>query len=466
MKIPQKPPNIGSRFITIDGLDRFLKIQELIGDGLDDSAYHHWDKLRHLSPPKGLKHDEWAHFLKAGRKRNAIHVPLKDLSGEAFWFSVPEKVQKALHETDLGGGGRIELPEPITNAETRDRYVISSLMEEAITSSQLEGAATTREVAKDMLRQGRKPRDKSEQMILNNYLTMRRIQEIREEALTPELVFKLHRLVTEKTLDNPDAAGRFREEGEDVRVVSGEGEVYHVPPPADSLAERMKTMCDFANAKSPKSFVHPALRAIILHFWLAYDHPFVDGNGRTARALFYWCMLRHKYWLFEFVSISSVIKESPARYACSFLYTETDGNDLTYFILDEIRVIQKAMERLKAYIERKTEETRKIETYLKAVRRMNHRQAALLQHALKHPGHRYTIASHQRSHNVAYQTARTDLMDLAALALLEQTKVGKTFTFYPTADLEERLLKLEKSDSFDIPIIITGRSGVRKSSRS
>ena len=452
MKIPQKPPEIESLFRKVKGFERYVSIRQQLRGGLDDEGYLHWDQLRHKSPPGDLTHEEWWHFLKELREQNAILIPLDDGKKVRFWFSVPEKVQKALHEIDLGGGGRIELPEPITNAETRDRYVISSLMEEAITSSQLEGAATTREVAKDMLRQGRKPRDKSEQMILNNYLTMRKIQEIREEPLTPELVFKLHRLVTEKTLDNADAAGRFRKADEDVRVVSGEGEVYHVPPPADSLPGRMKAMCDFANGKTPKSFVHPALRAIILHFWLAYDHPFVDGNGRTARALFYWCMLRHKYWLFEFVSISSVIKESPARYARSFLYTETDGNDLTYFILDEIRVIQKAMERLKAYIERNTEETRRIESHLKAVRRMNHRQAALLQHALKHPGHRYTIASHQRSHNVAYQTARTDLMELAALALLEQTKVGKTFTFYPAADLEARLLKLEKSDSFDIPI--------------
>jgi len=450
MKTPQKPPEIADYFKSYEGLKRYLEIQTILSKGLDDRSYHHWDKLRYLTPPEGLTLEEWAHFLKVGRKRNAIYVPLQDLSGEPFWFSVPEKVQKALHEIDLGGGGRIELPEPITNAETRDRYVISSLMEEAITSSQLEGAATTREVAKDMLRQGRKPRDKSEQMILNNYLTMRKIQELREKSLTPELVFKLHRLVTEKTLNNPDAAGRFRKEGEDVRVVSGEGEVYHVPPPADSLGERMKAMCDFANGKTPKSFVHPALRSFILHFWLAYDHPFVDGNGRTARALFYWCMLRHKYWLVEFVSISSVIKESPAQYARSFLYTETDGNDLTYFILDEIRVIKKAMDRLKAYIERKTEDTRRIESHLRAVRRMNHRQAALLQHALKHPGHRYTIAGHQRSHNVAYQTARTDLMALADLDLLEQTKVGKTFTFYPVADLEERLLKLEKTDPFGI----------------
>ena len=101
---------------------------------------------------------------------------------------------------------------------------------------------------------------------------------------------------------------------------------------ASNCTERMGLMCDFANSKTPEGFVHPVLRSIILHFWLAYDHPFVDGNGRVARALFYWSMLRHGYWLFEFVSISQIILKAPVKYGRAFLYTETDDNDLTYFI--------------------------------------------------------------------------------------------------------------------------------------
>lgn len=61
----------------------------------------------------------------------------------------------------------------------------------------------------------------------------------------------------------------------------------------------MTAMCAFPNGHLPDTFIHPAIRAIILHFWLGYDHPFVDGNGRTARALFYWAMLRQNYSLFE-----------------------------------------------------------------------------------------------------------------------------------------------------------------------
>ena len=116
-----------------------------------------------------------------------------------------------------------------------------------------------------------------------------------------------------------------------------------------------RLMCDFANGKTPGEFVHPAIRSIILHFWLAYDHPFLDGNGRTARALFYWSMLHHHYWLCEFISISHLILKAPAEYERAFLYTETDDNDLTYFIIYHLKLIRRAVDELHKYIARKTE---------------------------------------------------------------------------------------------------------------
>ncbi len=229
--------------------------------------------------------------------------------------------------------GTIQMPEQVTNHETKNRYIVRSLIEESITSSQLEGASTTREVAREMIRQGRPPRDRSEQMILNNYQTMLRIGELRNERLTRDLVFELHEIVTAGTLANVGGEGRFRREDEKILVMDEYGVIYHDPPIASQLDDRLSKMCEFANAENSRPYIHPAIRSVILHFWLSYDHPFVDGNGRTARALFYWSMLRHNYWLFEYISISDIILKSHAQYGRAFLYTETDSNDLTYFII-------------------------------------------------------------------------------------------------------------------------------------
>ena len=238
------------------------------------------------------------------------------------------------------------------------------------------------------------------------------------------------------------ATGRFRKATEKIRIMDMYNEVFHYLPPADQLKKRMTAMCDFANGKTPKYFIHPVIRAIILHFWLAYDHPFVDGNGRTARTLFYWLMLRNRYWLFEFVSISQMIVKAPAKYARAFLYTETDDNDLTYFIIYHLNIIQQAIKTLYEYIERKTRRLQAIENQLRGIIILNHRQRTLISHALRHPHQKYTFKSHQISHNVVYQTARTDLMDLEERGLLESQKVGKTWYFMPVSNLEEKLTNL------------------------
>lgn len=430
MKIPETAPRFEGILMK---LSQEARTRVWTAQLTDD--YRHWDDLKHRQPPEGMSKEEWWCALKIRRMSAMKTIPLRDRNGELFRFAVPDRIARQLHEIDLGAGGRIGIPEPITNPETRDQYLIRSLMEEAITSSQLEGAVTTREVAKEMLRTGRNPKDKSERMILNNFVTMRRIQELRSHKLTPELIFELHRLVTEGTLDKPDAAGRTRRADELITVEDDKGEIMHLPPPANQLVERIASMCHFANGEPAEPFIHPAIRAMILHFWLAYDHPFVDGNGRTARALFYWAMLNSDYWLFEYVSISDVLKRAPVKYYRAFLCTETDENDLTYFLLHQSEVIRKAITSLHDYITRKTSEVRDSERMLRNWRHLNHRQQALIGHALRHPGSSYTVEGHQRSHNTSYNTARTDLLTLVEEGLLEQQKSGKKMVFYPSVSL-------------------------------
>ena len=407
--------------------------------------YLHWDKLRYCPPPEGYSHEEWWAALKFGRAKQSNPVPLQDASGRQFTYAMVDPIPETLQKIDQGAGGFIRMPDQITNPEIKDQYYVSSLIQEAITSSQLEGAATTRPVAKEMIRTGRAPRDKSEQMILNNFRTMQHIGALKNKPFSKTLVVEIHRIITEKTLEQDSAAGRFRLEDEPIVVADMYGEVFHRPPSAKQLEERMAAMCDFANGKTPEKFIHPVLRSIILHFWLAYDHPFVDGNGRVARALFYWSMLRHGYWLFEFVSISQIILKAPAKYTRAFLYTETDDNDLSYFVIHQLDVIQRAVKELHSYIRKKTAALHALENTLRGVTELNHRQQTLIGHALRHPQQRYTFRSHQMSHNVVYQTARTDLLDLEHRGLLRSRKVGKTWTFTPAPNLESKLARFDKA---------------------
>ena len=437
-----RPPKL-----TPDAMARVLphlakpEVQRYLVDA--NSEYLHWEKLRYQPPPAGLTPEDGWHLIHLSRLSQRRPLPLSDVGGKAFGYWLSDSSLETLHEVDRWGGGNLALDEEAGSAliSMRDRTLISSLMEEAIATSQIEGAVTTRKVAKEMLRTNRKPRDRSEQMIVNSYRTIQLLRERIQEPLSIAFLLEIQESMTRETLDNPTGAGRFRREGEDIAVVdSRENEVVYVPPPANLLSERMDKLIAFANApRDAHEFIHPLVKAAILHFWLAYEHPFVDGNGRTARALFDWFMLKNDYWLFEFLTISRVIVAAPMQYYRSFLYSEHDENDLTYSIVFQLRATQRALAQLRDYLTRKQREQQEMTTALRRFPDLNPRQRALLDRALKHPDEVFTFQSHQNAHGITYLTARSDLIDLAKRGLLMETKRGRQRAFLPSTDLGERL---------------------------
>ncbi|MCX7166004.1 MAG: Fic family protein [Rhodocyclales bacterium] len=416
---------------------------------LHKGRYRHWDELQHREPPQGLTLDEWWATILLGRLPLMQNLPFLDKRGNPFKFATPSPVLIDLHHIDRDAAGHIHTAIGAPIKEDPNRYLLSSLIEEAITSSQLEGASTTRQVAAAMLREGRKPRDHSETMIFNNYRAMEYLRSIKQEPITPDLILELHRILTEDTLEDPADAGRLRKT-DDVQVIdSRDNGVLHDPPVHIELPERLKRLCAFANAdETVLPFVHPVLRAILLHFMIGYDHPFVDGNGRTARALFYWSMARSGYWLMEYTSISHILRKGPAKYMRAYLHTETDQNDTTYFLLHQLGTIRRAIVALHDYLSRKGLEQKETERMLSASpklrTRFNHRQVALLTHALRHTGEGYRVDAHQRVHSVVYQTARSDLLDLHSLGLLEKARQGNAYVFFAPEDLRDRLSALGK----------------------
>ena len=411
------------------------------------SGYPHWDKLRHLDPPQGLTSEEWWSGLKFGRLTGLRMLPLTDPAGARFSYATPDVALRLLHLIDQRCAGEVRMPEVVTaDTQAKQQYLVNSLMEEAIRSSQLEGASTSRRAAKELLRTGRPPKDRSERMIINNFMAMQYMREEMGDRLTPDAVLELQRILTAGTLDDPGASGRLQTPDEERVVVVDriDGGVLHHPPPAEQLPDRLQALCDFANGDNDdeEAFLHPVVRAILLHFWLAYDHPFVDGNGRTARVLFFWSLRTKGYWLVEYLSISKILREAPGKYNRAFLLTETDEGDTTYFLLHQLEVIERAIEQLHQYLQRKVAEVRDVEHLLRGSGGFNHRQTALLSGALRNPDHVYTFTSHAKSHGVTHETARTDLRALTDRELLDVEQVGRLYRFRPKVDLTARLKAL------------------------
>jgi len=230
-------------------------------------------------------------------------------------------------------------------------------------------------------------------------------------------------------------AGKLRDNN-DVEVGDEfTGEVYHIPPKFTELAGRLSILCDFANQKEDPYYIHPVTKAIIIHFILAFDHPFVDGNGRTARALFYWFMLKSGYWLVEYISISKIIKEAPIQYGRAFLYTETDDNDVTYFIMHQLKVIERAISEIKIYLDRQKYKNAKVKKFL-SDEDLNRRQTDLLINLIRQTVFEVTISEHEKLAKVSYLTARKDLEGLVFHGWLKKNLKGRKAYYKASAKLE------------------------------
>ena len=395
--------------------EKLTAIIEKIND-----EYEYWDKVKYKNIPESCTsvQELWTR-VKASRITTTVYTWEKyDVT-----FGLTNRMQRMCHEFDMNFGGSWG-NSAVLSHENREQYLISSLMEEAIFSSQMEGAATTRKVAKDMLRKKMAPKDKSQQMIANNYQTIRFIVENKEKPLTPELVFHIHRLMTEKTLENPEDAGRLRR-NDDVVVEDGiTHEVVHMPPSYEELPTFVEELCHYFNETDAKIFVHPIIRGIIIHFMVAYMHPFVDGNGRTARALFYWYMLKQGYWLMEYMSVSRVIASSKKSYEKAYQYVESDGMDVGYFIIYNLKVLEKAFKQLQAYLKKKQEEKTLANTFLQ-LGNINERQAQIIRMYIDNPNEVLTVKDVQTKFMVTATTAKSDITGLMQRGMLSEISFNK-----------------------------------------
>ncbi len=395
--------------------EKLTAIIEKIND-----EYEYWDKVKYKNIPESCTsvQELWTR-VKASRITTTVYT----WDSYNVTFGLTNRMQRMCHEFDMNFGGSWGNSAVLLH-ENREQYLISSLMEEAIFSSQMEGAATTRKVAKDMLRKKMAPKDKSQQMIANNYQTIRFIVENKEKPLTPELVFHIHRLMTEKTLENPEDAGRLRR-NDDVVVEDGiTHEVVHMPPSYEELPTFVEELCHYFNETDAKIFVHPIIRGIIIHFMIAYMHPFVDGNGRTARALFYWYMLKQGYWLMEYMSVSRVIANSKKSYEKAYQYVESDGMDVGYFIIYNLKVLEKAFKQLQAYLKKKQEEKTLANTFLQ-LGNINERQAQIIRMYIDNPNEVLTVKDVQTKFMVTATTAKSDITGLMQRGMLSEISFNK-----------------------------------------
>jgi len=409
-----------------------LELSNYLSD-INEPHYLFWSKAQYRKPPEGYTEKEAWLTARLLRKMSSTTGPIIAQDGEHFTWNKLGGFDEILHDIDLKTGGKFLVN--AANIEDRQKFLSRGIIEEAIASSQLEGASTTRKYAKKMIAENKKPRNKSEWMIFNNYQTMMAIDEdYKERPMSLELLLEMHAQLTKNAMEPGDEGevGKLRDEGEVIHVVYNDRIAYETPS-RKFVDEQLRQFIKYANDNT--KFLHPIIKATILHYWVGYLHPFVDGNGRLARSVFYWYLLKNDYWGMAYIPISMVLKRSKKQYTYAYIYSEQDNHDLTYFIDFSLRRIKRALQEFDEYVAGLQEENRLIELKLKNVLMLNDRQKQLVYYLVSDTTNYVSELSHRTMNGVARNTARSDLASLCDKDLLDKIKEGKHVRYYASKKL-------------------------------
>lgn len=405
MKLP-KPPSLSE--LNDDSISQTFLNYLLEHTPTDAKGrYLSWEEFRHRYPT-----DSKQRWLAQKLNRNAC-LQWLEIGEYKLSYCIPHALQAQLHD--------------IEQTYHRWQWHIHTeemLLEEPITSAQLEGASTTRKVAKELLDSGRMPKDKSEVMVVNNYRLMKAVKQHLDQPLDVALILRLHHIATEGAIENNAISGKFRQD-DDIVITDYDGQIIHQPPPWHTLPALMQACCDFIN-HNDGAFVHPIIKAVILHFLIGFIHPFGDGNGRTARSLFYWYLQKSGFEHFDYISISRLLHKAPKQYAQSYLNTETDGLDMTYFIAYQLNIIRRAIIDLQNLVATKEGGMEKAENKPKTM--LNYANLSIHQHQLltSTPSHQILTAKQVSANlGISDNTARKLLKELESLGLATTVRHGR-----------------------------------------
>ncbi len=428
---------LNKNYFSSDEWTKFVKKQ-------NNPKYKSWKEIqRSLTIPLKLRPEEAFKLLNIDRRASAKQTPICDKQGVPF---VWEELSRFRFFCDdfAKNFGAYKTKNTLSD-EKKDlqrKKIFEGTVEEAIASSQMEGAIITRKQGRELLRSKRKPKTNAEIMVFNNYRTIIRIEnEWKHEKMSESLLIRIQESLTKNTLEKPQHEGQLRKDADNIVVGDKlQDRTAFVPPTEKQMKKQLIRLIDFANDElAHDEYFGDLPKAILLHFWIAYLHPFCDGNGRTARAIFYWYLLRNNYPYIGFLPISTRIKKSKNSYEQAFLLVEQDNNNLTYFFDYIIRQMKISIKDFQEYEERLEQEEQKNIEISKKCSNLNDRQIELLQYFLQHPNEYTTFGRHQSYQEVSHVTARKDLLALEEKNYLSSRKKGKHIFFSPTKKVQTLL---------------------------
>lgn len=376
------------------------------------------DTLTEIPLPAGLTLTQTEVLLGAVHRLRAIRIPLPDFDGQTYWYMMPHDMKSLLRAIDHHCTSGSELDREISNQHGR-RFLVRALVEEAIAASRLDGADIPDNQAYELVQMDRTPATDDERVIVNAHRLLSELPGLAEDALTPERLLAIYERVAEGT----------------EHVAFDEAELIGGPVAELTRLQVLKHLCAIANYQQDVTAEHPAITALVLLWDVSYWKPFPKYNATIARVLFRVHATRHNYPVLGLLPISAIAASNADRVPGSVSgphftrlarYSEVD---MTAQVTAHLGAVHAAIQRLREQIAHVRERDDALRELLQSDPLLNARQRSILGRALREPGARFRIRYHQTTHNIAYSTARADLMQLEEKGYLRQEQEGKAFVF-------------------------------------
>ncbi|MDF7671277.1 Fic family protein [Orbaceae bacterium ESL0721] len=415
--------------------------------------YIPFDKFQYYVPKHLNKTVAWQvlKLIRVGKRRTLFKLDKKDKDTLLSYVLTPT-MQKAILETERNTTtAELQYKLREIDEDLYIKYLLEDLIkDESISSSQLEGAATTTLDAKRMLRNKNAPRTLDEKMIVGNFQMMSFAWKNRDKPLSIDFIKKLHKVGVANIDDEKYSPGQFREDKDKVVIADYDNNIIHTPPNIAELNQQLTTLIEWANQNhndiNHKNYIHPLIKAMVLHFCIGYEHPFKDGNGRVARALFYWFMFKNQYAAFRYIAISTLLKNSAIKYGKSYVHTEMDDMDLTYFIEYQCKIVIRGIDKFKEIYSKAVIDIQNFNQYIKELgllEKLSEKQQILFNIAHSKIMTDFTATDVAQRFECSYNTAVKMLNGLVDLNLFRKSKLGREtiYTMKSLKSIQEQYLK-------------------------
>lgn len=391
------------------------------------------EEAAYRAPNDSPLEEYWARIVQI-RQQRATPMPFKDQQGKKFWYVLTARLQKNLHQIDSLGRDSIY---QLIKEDIEKELIQDSLMEEAVFSSAIEGAFSTVKRLKELVQHKQSPQDINDQMVLNNYEAMQFILKEKHQDMSIDLMLELQKIVTQNTLDDDDAAyaGQFRDDW--VYVKDKHDRIIYTPPHADEVVPSMEKLIEWVNQKDHEDFIHPIVKAAFVHLYFVHIHPFFDGNGRTARALFYFDLIKNDYEFFKYFSISAAVQKSKGKYYKAICHSEIHEGDFTYFLLYMTETILESIHLVQERIGHHYQKEYVLDYLNRKQILLNPRQQKFINKFLVIDKRVITLKKYQAWFKTAYETARRDLEDLHQKGILLRRKQARSFVYTPNHNFSD-----------------------------